>query len=180
MTNLRSYSFCTLLACCGLLLAGCGGEIDYREFSEQDRKPADEHSHDDHDHHHHGEEHKAPHGGHLRELGEHAYHAEFVFDDDAHSITVYLLDKEAEKGVSIDAEELVLKLSITAQMNSFPLAAQPQEDDPEGQSSRFVSTDEGLFERFEDDKQLAGLIDVTIAEKSYRIIVTRVSDHSHP
>lgn len=56
---------------------------------------------DDHAAHAGGHAHKAPHGGLLVELGEHAYNAELVRDGDAGKLTVYFLDGHAENFVRL-------------------------------------------------------------------------------
>ena len=55
----------------------------------------------DHAAHAGGHTHKAPHGGLLVELGEHAYNAELVRDGDAGKLTVYFLDGHAENFVRL-------------------------------------------------------------------------------
>ena len=89
-----------LLAIAGLLTGGigCGGGDNLQEFDDAHIKPADPGAHDHH-HHHHDEEHKAPHGGTLVALGDHQYHAEIAWDETAKTITVYVLDGEAERAL---------------------------------------------------------------------------------
>ena len=60
------------------------------------------------DHAHGGHVHKAPHGGALVELGEHAYNLELVRDNAAGKLTVYVLDGHAEKFVRIKAPSIDL------------------------------------------------------------------------
>lgn len=48
-----------------------------------------------------GHAHKAPHGGTLLELGEHAYNLELVRDPAAGKLTVYVLDGHAENFIRI-------------------------------------------------------------------------------
>lgn len=50
-----------------------------------------------------GHVHRAPHGGTLIELGEHAYNLEFVRDAATGTLTVYVLDGHAENFVRIPA-----------------------------------------------------------------------------
>ena len=160
---------------------GCGGSGgDYQEFKTSDIKPADPDAHHGH-HHHHGEEHKAPHGGTLVELGDHKYHAEIVWDEKAKSITVFLLDGEAQSPVSISSTELVLNIETGGKQSQHKLAAKPLDDDGEdGQSSRFVTTDTALFESFHDNDSTAGQINLTIQDKPFAIVVThKHHDHDH-
>lgn len=178
MINHHSLSFCALLTCCGLLLTGCGSETQYQEFTKLDQKPADPAAHSHH-HHHHDSDHEAPHGGTLVELGEHAYHAEIVFDEKTHSILVYLLDGEAKGRVGIEAKALTLKIGDGDKAESHTLNAQPQKTDAEGKASRFASSDEALFERFHDNESLAGQIDIPLDGKSYPVVVAHDHDHDH-
>ena len=160
---------------------GCGGTGgDFQEFKTSDIKPADPDAHHGH-HHHHGEEHEAPHGGTLVELGDHQYHAEIVWDEKAKTITVFLLDGEAKVGVPIAAAELVLNIETDGKETMHKLAAKPQDDDgDDGQSSRFVTTDTALFESFHDNDSTAGQINVKIKDKPFAIVVThKQHDHDH-
>src|SRR3982751_3555980 len=59
-----------------------------------------------HDHAHHG-----PHNGHLMEIGEEEYHAEWTHDDSG-KITFYVLDSDAKKEVPIAADELTIDVKI--------------------------------------------------------------------
>lgn len=177
MINHHSLSFCALLTCCGLLLTGCGSETQYQEFTKQDQKPADPDAHSHH--HHHDSDHEAPHGGTLIELGEHAYHAEIVFDEKTHSILIYLFDGEAKGRVGIEAKALTLKIGDGDKAESHALNAQPQKTDAEGKASRFASSDEALFERFHDNESLAGQIDIPLDGKSYPVVVAHDHDHDH-
>jgi hypothetical protein len=78
------------------------GLVSILAFSACGRKAADGHSHGAHAH-------KAPHGGTLVELGDHAYNLELVRDSAAGKLTVYVLDGHAENFVrlKVPAIELV-------------------------------------------------------------------------
>jgi hypothetical protein len=166
------------LAIAGLLsgTVGCEGGNEYQEFSSGDIKPADPGAHDHS--HDHGEHHKAPHGGSLVELGDHQYHAEIAWDEKAKTITVYVLDGEAEKAVAIDATELELAIGTGDDAKRHKLAAQPQDGDGEGKSSRFVTADKTLFETFHDNDSATGEIQLPIGDKSFPLAVTH-KDHDH-
>ena len=77
-----------------------------------------------HDDHAHGEGHvhKAPHGGTLLEVGEHAYNLELVRDTEAGKLTVYVLDGHAENFVRIAAPELQLT-AYSGERRTLPLKA---------------------------------------------------------
>ena len=166
------------LAIVGLLsgAVGCEGGNEYQEFKADDIKPADPGAHDHS--HDHGEHHEAPHGGTLVELGDHQYHAEIAWDEKAKTITIYVLDGEAEKAVPIDAAELELAIGTGDDAKRHKLAAKPQEGDGDGKSSRFVTADKALFDAFHDNDSTSGEIQLTIGEKSFPVAVTH-KDHDH-
>jgi len=166
------------LAMGGVLVGGigCGGDNNLQEFQDAHIKPADPGAHDHH--HHHGEDHEAPHGGTLVALGEHQYHAEIAWDEKAKTITIYVLDGEAEKAVPIDADEIVLAIGIGKDAETHKLTAKPQENDGDGKSSRFVTSDKALFDKFHDDESTSGQIDLAIGETSFPVVVTH-DDHDH-
>ena len=170
-----------LLAIAGLLTGGigCGGGDNLQEFDDAHIKPADPGAHDHH-HHHHDEEHKAPHGGTLVALGDHQYHAEIAWDETAKTITVYVLDGEAEKAVPIDAKEIVLAIGIGKNAETHKFTAKPQENDGDGKCSRFVSSDKALFDKFHDSESTSGQIDLPIGEKTFPGVVAHDHhDHDH-
>jgi len=92
----------------------------------------------------HGHTSSGPHGGAIIELGE--YHAELVHDDAAGTVTVYILDGAAAKNVPVDAAEATINVTHDGQGEQFKLAASPVEGEPEGFSSRFVSSEAELGE----------------------------------
>lgn len=59
-----------------------------------------------------GHVHRAPHGGTLIEVGQHAYNLELVHDRAAGKLTVYVLDGHAENFVRIPAPQIEL-IAIT-------------------------------------------------------------------
>jgi len=154
-----------------ITLVGCGdspkssgssAHADHDEHADHDG-----HDHSGHDHSDHGHAEEGPHQGSLIELGNEAYHAEMVHDEATGTVTVYLLDSAAKTSVPIDATELLVNLTHDSAAEQFKLAANPQENDPEGKSSRFVSTDAELVEDLDLEGVEAKLV-TTIAGKQYR------------
>lgn len=142
-----------------LAAAGCSSDKEYHPVEQQQVV-------DEHGHHHH----EAPHGGHLVELGKEEYHAEIVFDADSKTITVYLLGSDTEKPqtIPIEGADLTLNLVIDGTPHQLTPAAQPQEDDPEGESSRFVLADNPtVTEQIASEEDLEGTVRVTIGGKPY-------------
>ena len=170
-----------LLAIAGLLTGGigCGGGDNLQEFDDAHIKPADPGAHEHHHHHHHDEDHDAPHGGTLVALGDHQYHAEIAWDEKAKTITVYVLDGEAEKAVPIDAEEIVLAIGVGKDAETHKFTAKPQDDDGD-KCSRFVTSDKALFDKFHDNEATSGQIDIPIGEKTFPVVVAHDHhDHDH-
>lgn len=165
-----------------LALTGCGTSTPpadppatpagTSEHTEGDGHDRGEKGHDEAAHAHPS---KGPHHGHLIELGQGEYHAELTHDDATKTVTVYLLDKEAKASVAIADAEIALNLVVDGQPLQAKLAANPQEGDPSGQSSRFTITDEVVLEAH-DAPRTTGRLNVTIAGKAY---TGSVEHHEH-
>ncbi|TWT34853.1 hypothetical protein [Blastopirellula retiformator] len=134
----------------------------------------DSHAEHDHDEHEHPGE--GPHGGSLIELGNEECHAELVHDEKAKSVTIYILDSAAKAATPIETPELTINLKHDGMGEQFKLAAAPESSDPEGKSSRFVSTEAELAEDLDHEGADAQLV-VTIAGKQYRGAVEHDHDH---
>lgn len=128
-----------------------------------------------HDHDHPSE---GPHHGELIELGGEEYHAELVHDEDSGSLTIYVLDGTATQTVPVESQEIVINATIDGQPQQFKLAAAPDEGDPEGTSSRFVSTSAELAAHLDEEGSSPQLV-LTIKGKSYRGKITHSHDHDH-
>jgi hypothetical protein len=129
---------------------------------------------------HHGHSHasEGPHGGDLIELGNENYHAELVHDDETGAVTIYILDSAAKERVAIDAGEIVINLRRQGQGEQFKLAASPQNGDPAGQASRFVSSETALGDRIEAGDADARLV-LNIGGKSYSGEIAHRHEHAH-
>jgi hypothetical protein len=152
----RSIAFLLILA-----LAGC---------SSQSAPPTAEAEHDDHEHE------SGPHGGAIIELGE--YHAELVHDDAAGTVTVYVLDGAVAKNVPVDAKQATINITREGRGEQFSLSASPVEGEPEGWSSRFVSSDAELGKEL-DHPGVAAVFVVSINGKQHRGLVAHDHDHDH-
>jgi hypothetical protein len=144
---------CLLLAAVFPLLLGCQGSKDEPVDTGPEPAPA---AHAEH----------GPHDGDLIELGEEEFHGELVHDDAAGKVTIYILDGAAVKDVPIDAKEVTINVTHEGTPTQFVLAAEPQETDGEGLSSRFSSTDKELAEHLDHEGDEASLA-VTIMGKPY-------------
>ncbi len=95
---------------------------------------------DPHAGHDHGAHvHKAPHGGLLVELGEHAGNLELVRDDAAGKLTVYVLDGHAEDFVRIAAPSISLTAYAAGARQTVTLVAvaNPATGETVGNTSQF-------------------------------------------
>jgi hypothetical protein len=92
--------------------------------------------------------HTAPHGGVLVELGEHFAFLEVVLDGDAGSVTIYVLDGEAEKGVRITQPSVSLTFdapaSVAGQTLVLNAKANALTGETVGDTSEFVAVNPAL------------------------------------
>ncbi len=123
--------------------------------------------------HHHPE---GPHKGLIIELGDDEYHAELLHDDEAKTVTVYLLDSTAKVAAPIDAKEIQINLSHDGNAEQFTLVASPEADDSDGQSSKFISDSVELAEDLDHHDTQAQLV-VPISGKQYRGTIKHHDDH---
>ena len=168
MTRFPIASAVPLLAA-ACLIAGCRADNN----ADTSTTPAVESN--DHGHHHDHPEH-GPHGGDLVELGGGQYHAEVVHGDDG-SVTVYILDATAVV-VPIDAPQLAINVTHEGRPQQFTLDASPDATDPEGKSSRYVSTDAELRQRLHEPATAARLV-VMIDGVAVSGPITHGHDHDH-
>jgi hypothetical protein len=97
-------------------------------------------------HHHAAHEHRAPHGGTLVELGDHAYTVELVRDDAAGKLTMYVLDGHAENFIRLKAHaiELVAMPGGKFTRVSLQAVANPATGETVGDTSQFTGEAEWL------------------------------------
>lgn len=129
-----------------------------------------------HDHGDHAHPSEGPHHGDLVELGDEEFHGEVVHDDEAKTLTVYILDSAATEQVAIEAAELTINISHDGNPEQFTLAAVPEENDDNGKSSRFVSSEQELMKHLDNHDTKAQLV-VKIEGKSYRGDIHHSHDH---
>lgn len=133
--------------------------------SETSSSTSDDHGHDHadgeaHDHSIEGHAHGiGPHDGTIADWGGGKFHVEFTVDHDKQQATVYVLGSDEKTATPIDAKSI--ELSITDPEMQITLAAEPQEGDPEGKSSRFVGTHEKLGVVQEYAGTMTGVVDGT-------------------
>ena len=131
---------------------------------------------DAHDHEHEHEHEAGPHGGAIIELGDN--HAELVHDDAAGTVTVYILDGAATANVPVDAADATINVTHDGAGEQFVLKASPMEGEPEGKSSRFVSTEKMLGDALDIDGAVAAFV-VTFDGAPHRGAIEHDHDHDH-
>ena len=130
----RRYRFIQTIVClAALLIAGCNSSNDTE--SQQPAAPADPHA--GHDHSSLG-----PHGGHVLELGNEDYHAEWRFNNDSGKVTVYLLDSAVKKAVTTTATSISVQVTHGDNVTDYELPAinQSEEDPPTTSEFELVDT----------------------------------------
>lgn len=151
-------TICIVLTSALLFAAGCGSDEgdsqEYGKSKDSSTKPAHVHE-------------EGPHGGHLIELGEEEYHAELVFDKESRKTTLYVLGSDPHDAHPIDAKEIEFHLEAGDDYKELMFAADRQEEDPEGKSSRFVLAADDLPEEIDDEEKFVGHIDITIGDKVF-------------
>ncbi len=172
-----SSRFALGLTALALGLNGCA-EQAATTGPETDPPPATVDTHEGHDHDEHAHPSHGPHDGDLIELGNEEYHGEIVHDDTAGTVTIYVLDGAATTQVPIEATEVTINVKHDGAPEQFALAASPDANDPEGKSSRFVSSDTELATHLDEEGTDARLV-LTINGKSYRGEVAHNHDHAH-
>lgn len=160
---------CLAVVSLSLFAFGCGPGM--KVDSNPPAKPAD-----DHREHAHGEH--GPHQGEIIELGKEEYHAELCHDEKTKKVTIYLLDKEAKKAVTIGDKEITFNLVAGAAPQQFKILAVPQAADAAGQSSRFELVDEKLCDLV-GTKGSKARLNVTINGTPYSGEYTVEEDHAH-
>lgn len=163
--------FTLALAATTFGFAGCN---DASTTVETAPPPATVDGQDDHAGHAHPSE--GPHQGSLIELGNEEYHAELVHDEATGSVTIYVLNAAATSQVPIDATEIMINLKHDGKPKQFKLAAAADAGDPQGKSSRFVSTDVELGKHLDEEAADPKLV-LTINGKSFRGAITHDHDH---
>ena len=167
-----------LTAVAALILPGCtGGNSDYAEVDPNESEVAHgdhgHHDHGDHDHGHHG-----PNGGDIVELGNEEFHAEFVVDELANRIDVFILGSDAKTAKPIEATELSLSFKHDDEVEEFKLTAVEQDGEPDGHASLFTLTSDEVVDELHEHTEGATL-SFTAEEQTLTGAVTHDHDHDH-
>ena len=151
-----------------LLASGCDKPI----ASNSSKTPASAAAAGHEGHDHSAQDHTAPHGGHLIELGRnHEYHAELVDDDKAGTVTIYMMDADM-KPMIVKQPSVSLALSSADNTQTFELLA----SQPDG-AAEFKGNDEKMMQLL-DDKAVTGKLRVMIGDKAFSGVLEH-HDHDH-
>jgi hypothetical protein len=153
-------------------LVGCSA----KSGPDTEAKPAEHHHEGDgHDHGQEKHSHTGPHGGHLIELGQEAYHAELIHDEKTHQVTIYILDGQVKKNVPISQPELTVNMVVAGSPRQFKLAAAPQASDSQQGASCFQTDSEELCDALCEPGG-KGRLNVSIQGKHF---VGEIEHHEH-
>lgn len=150
---------CALIVTTLIGFMGCQQSTESNPVSthKSDNDHAHEHGPGAHDHSVKGHAHGVgPHDGTIVDWGGGKYHVEFTVDHAKQQATVYILGSDEKTPAPIDATSI--ELSIKDPVMQVTLQASPQENDPQGKSSRFVGAHEKLGVVQEYAGTLTGLI----------------------
>jgi hypothetical protein len=134
------------LTICGLSLLGCAEKPTPAPTTTPPPAAAGGHGHG-----------AGPHGGAVADWGGGAYHVEFTVDHDKKEATVYILGSDGRTTKPIKADKITLSIDDPA--FQVDLAAQPQDGEPAGESSRFVGQHDNLGIVREFSGSIAGEFD---------------------
>ena len=155
-----------------LLVVGC-----QQPSSPPPPAAGDGHQHEGEHDHDHGA--LGPHGGHVLELGEEQYHAEWTHEDLSGEIVIYLLDADIKQDVTTTAELITITTTIRGESQTYELAADNQDQGDPPRTSRFKTTNPNLLTALKQagsgvEAQLRVIIDGTFFRGTFEI-----HDHDH-
>ncbi len=180
MRFIKQLSVASLIASVGIWAAGCTGSAPTtttpttggEEHGHEHGEKAGEHA--GHDHAAHG-----PHGGHLIEIGEEEYHAEWTHAEDG-TVTIYILDAEAKNEVPIAAEEITIDAMIQGKAAAtYKLLAVNRSEADMPKSAKFEVVDKNLLGVVETlGKGVTATLKLVINGTPFEAPITH-DDHGH-
>ncbi|MBS0211199.1 MAG: hypothetical protein JSS27_19820 [Planctomycetes bacterium] len=162
MIRTRRWFLGSLLVPAAAALAGCS----------QGTKGGHDHDHD-HDHEH---EALGPHGGHLIELGEDAFHAELTHNDEKHRVAIYLLDGAAKAMPAAESLPAEVKLTFDDKGKTVDYTLAKVAD------GKYEITNDALCSLLSGNFDVKCSLAATIAGKSYTGALEHEAhehDHNH-
>jgi hypothetical protein len=180
---MRRFWMLTLISTVLWLTGGC--DSGSSTASKGGAKTASKDGHD-HDHgHDHGHDHshaaQGPHKGHIVELGEEEYHAEWTHDDESGLVAVYILDKEMKKDVPIESKQVEITTKIGDAEKVYQLDAEYPADGDKTKSAKFVVEDKSLITALlaAGKEGATATLSVEIAGKKFTSAIDHDAEHKH-
>ncbi len=133
------------------------------------------HDHAAHEGHDHDE--KGPHGGDLFVLGNEAYHAELVLDEERDQVTVVLLDATAKQPVAIQEPHMLVNVRGGGAPRQHKLSPLYSEGQTTGPTAMYAAVGKQLMNDLHSPGAVAKLA-VRIAGKPYSTSLHHDHDHS--
>ena len=152
-----------------LCFAGCGPTDP--KGAKKDGEKVDPHAGHDHSA-------KGPHGGHLVELGEEEFHAEWLEDDESGKVTVWILDSKAKGEVSIAAESILIKTKDKEKTDSFELPAVDRTKGDKPTAFKFEIVSKELLGKLETPNATTPVIHVDVNGKPFEGKIEEHADHA--
>ena len=156
-----------------LNLSGCTSKttpIDTQSTANSD-------NHEGHDHHDHDHETLGPNGGHVLELGDHQYHAEWTHDDETKEIVVYVLDKGIKQPVQAAADGAKITVAIEKQgAKNYVLEAVEANEEEPPTATKFRIIDSNLLTSIKMGKGVYATLSVVIDGTEF---TTKIEHHAH-
>ncbi|HIF34586.1 MAG: hypothetical protein ABGX22_06290 [Pirellulaceae bacterium] len=151
---------------------GCSGPTN-DDSAGQDPITDNHDNHDNHDHHDHDHS-SGPHDGHILELGDEEFHAEWLHDDDSGQLTVYILDAEMKSVVA--AKSVTIITQVQGQdAKSYTLGKSTIDDE-----TVFELKDISLVEALKIVSEgVTAKLNVKIGEQSFEQEFEEHSGHDH-
>ena len=149
----------TIVCLAALVMVGCNSSSETGD--QKPAEPADPHA--GHDHSSLG-----PHGGHILELGNEDYHAEWRFDNDSGKVTIYLLDSAVKKAVTTTATSVSVQVTHGDNVSDYELPAINQSEDDPPTTSEFELVDTVMLELLKGvGHGIDASLKVVIGDKEY-------------
>jgi hypothetical protein len=121
---------------------------------------------------------KGPHGGDIVEFGTEDLHAEILHNHETAAVTVYLLDGQVKRYVTVALQEVTINVRRGRQPMQFRLKAKPQQNDREARTSRFELRSPELVELL-DDHDAEAQLRLMVGKRSYVGKIVHNHDHEH-
>src|SRR5690606_5075232 len=133
---------------------------------------------------HHGHSHdEGPSGGHVIPLGDEEYHVEWLHDDEEGLLTFIVLDSTMENEVPIDAENIVVDLTLENEAGEkqtqkvlIPAVGRTEENQ---KSARFELADKAAMYNITENEKVDAVLHVTIGGKEYSAPIEHDAHHGH-